>query len=516
MAKKGTYGSNQRKVLGTHIITKEVGNLRGFSTFNAFLRPSNVADKAVNIQASPDGSLQLRRGYQCQSLNSLSTSSVGGLGLGTLDDPTTGEKKTATLSTDGNLYQKLTNQIYFYYDGRIMGNITNITNANTAEVTSVGHGLITGAKVIIRGVAGMVSGLGVTLNNKTYTITWTGVNTFKLNLTDTSLWSAYGAGTGNWSVACADSRFLSMTIFTDPLYIDTVNESITCNVTSNQAAQVVGNQVSVNTINVEFGHELVIGDVIKFYTTTGVLVKRNVLGFTATTIQFDGTPVSVSDKTYVSQFFEILFGRGFNSLTVYTISQLIKALTTPTTGSGVYGLQIAANGDTTFPAAFLEIFELQTIASDSVFTIDFWYWEEINKTIAVTFPGSKNPENQNSPDFENASMAIFDDVLYIANGRDYPQKYDGQTVYRTGMPLGVRPSAIDTVVAPNPFTATSKYEYAVSYEQIDHVGHIVEGEISDIWKHTVVPANASINVTVSNLVSSTGENWNTNTAKPKR
>jgi len=513
MSKKTPYGGNQRKVLGTHIITKDVGNLRGFSTYATFLRPSNVAEKAINVQSAPDGTLQLRRGYQCQALQSLIMPSIGGLGLGTLDDPTTGKTKTVTLNTDGNLYQKLTKQIYFNYDGRIMGDITNITNANPAEVTSAGHGLLTGAKVIIRSVAGMTSIGGVDLNNKTFTITWTGVNTFKLNGTDTSTWSAYGAGTGNWSVAFADGRYLSMTIFTDPQYINTVNESITCNVTVYKAAQVVGNLVNVNTINVEFGHELAIGDVIYFYTSAGVLHTCNVLGTTATTILFDGLPVSVSDGTFVSQFFNILFGRGFNSLTVYPISQFITDLTSPTVGSGIYGLQIDSNGETAFPAAFLQIFEPQNIASGSVFTIDYWYWEEINKTIAVTFPGSANPDNQNSPNFENASMAVFDDVIYIANGRDYPQKYDGQTVYRTGMPIGPRPSAIDAAAAVMPFVAKNKYEYAASYEQIDHVGHVIEGEISEVWKHTVGPVvNAAIDVTVSNLTSVAGENWNTNTA----
>lgn len=511
MSKKSAYGSNQRKVLGTHIITKDVGNLRGFSTFASFLRPSNVADKAINIQSAPDGTLQLRRGYQCQALQSLTMPSIGGLGLGTLDDPVTGETKTVTLNTDGNLFQKLTKQIYFYYDGRVMGDITGITNANPAEVTSVGHGLQTGAKVIIRSVAGMIGPGGINLNNNTYTITRTGANTFQLNGTTTATWTAYGAVTGTWSIAFADSRYLTMTIFTDPRYINTVNESITCNVTVNRAAQIVGNFVSVNTVNVEFGHELAIGDVIQFNSSTGVLIQRNVLGTTDFTILFDGAAVSVSSGTYINQFFDIPFGRGFNSLIIPQIYTLITTLTDPV--NGIYGLKIASNGDTIFPAAFLQIFEPQIINSDSVYTIDFWYWQAINKTIAVSFPGSASPENQNSPDFENASMAVFDDVIYIANGRDYPQKYDGQTVYRAGMPIGARPSAVDNAgAAIKPFVATNKYEYAISYEQVDHVGHIVEGEISEIWKHTVGAATAAINVTASNLTSTVGANWNTNTA----
>ena len=38
----------------------------------------NVADVALNIQRAPDGTIQLRRGYQCQIAN------IGGMGLGTI------------------------------------------------------------------------------------------------------------------------------------------------------------------------------------------------------------------------------------------------------------------------------------------------------------------------------------------------------------------------------------------------------------------------------------------------
>ena len=64
-----------------HIITRNIGDLRGFSTSSIFIRPSNVADIAANIQRAPDGTIQLRRGYQCQ------IAQIGGMGLGTFNDP---------------------------------------------------------------------------------------------------------------------------------------------------------------------------------------------------------------------------------------------------------------------------------------------------------------------------------------------------------------------------------------------------------------------------------------------
>ena len=503
-----------------HIITKNIGNLRGFSTDSIFLRPANVADRAINIQRSPDGTFEIRRGYQCQ------IAQIGGMGLGTFDDPVTDEIHTVCIGLDGFLYNKLTKQIYFYYDGRVTGNIIGITNSNPAIVESTGHGLATGAMVIIRNVNGMLDGSD-SLNNQTYTITFVDVNHFSLDGIDTTAYTAYVSG-GTWSIAFADQRYLTFTIFTDPRFLSTnpgwsiqpwsvspwgapSGESITANITVNRAARIVGNQTNVNTVNVEFGHELVATDVIQFYSSVGVLIQRNVISVTATSITFDGTPVSVLNGVYINQFFDIPFRKGFDVSAPYLISTFISTITNPSTG--VHGLQIAINGDSNKPAAFLQIFETVIIDSNREFTIDYWYWQQVNYTIAPPFPGSANVKHQNSPQFENASMAVFDDVIYICNGWDYPQKYDGQTVYRTGMPLAVRPLVAAQIAALSmPFLDTQVYEYAITYEQVDSRGHIVEGELSPIREFKVTTTPSANDVEVTNLQSTISNNWNTDGA----
>lgn len=508
-----------------HVITKEIGNLRGFSTDSMFLRPPNVADRAINLQKAPDLTTEIRRGYQCQ------IAQIGGLGLGTFDDPTLDKVQTVTLGLDGFLYNKLTKQIFFYYNGQVTGVITGVTNSNPAVVESIGHGLQTGAQVILRNIGGMTP-----LNNASYTITVVDVDHFSLDGIDTTnivQYPPYTSG-GYWSITFADQRYLTITIFTDPRFLSTnpgwsvapwsispwgapSGESITCNVTVNRAAQIDGNQSNVNTVNVEFGHELFAGDVIQFNSSNGVLNQRNVLATTVTTITFDGTPVTVLNGVYINQFFDIPFRKGFDVSSPYLISTFIDTLTDP--NLGVFGLEMSINGDADLPAAFLQIFEPTIVDSNRTFIIDYWYWKQINFTLSPPFPGSANTRYQNSPDFENASTAVFDDVIYVANGWDFPQKYDGQTVYRTGMPLAVRPSATDnTTFVSLPFVTTDEYEYAITYEQIDNRGHIVEGEVSEVWKYTVVAANAASNVVVTNLQSSidpiTGKysNWNTNGA----
>lgn len=501
-----------------HVITREIGNLKGFSTASLYLNPPNVAELSVNTQKAPDGTTQIRRGYQCQ------ISAIGGLGLGTFDSSQFDDVLTVCVGLNGFLYNKLIKQIFFYYNGQVTGNITNITNpsADLTNVVDVNHGLQTGAIVIIRNVNGSTQ-----LNNKTFTVTVVDANNFILNGVLFSTLSAYVSG-GVWSISFADQRYLTFTIFTDPRYLTTnpgwsiqawsitpwgspSGESITCNITVNRAAQINGNQSNVNTFNVQFGHELVATDIIQFYSSNGAFNQRNILSVTPTSITFDGYPVSVMNGVYVSQFFDIPFRKGFDVISPYLISTFIATITNPTTG--IYGLQVAINGDDNLAAAFLQIIESSIIDSNSVFQMDYWYWQQINSTINPPLPGSANILWQNSKNFENASMAAFEDIIFIANGFDYPQKYDGQTVYRSGMPVGLRPSAADNTSAiAKPFSSGDMYQYAITYEQIDNRGNIVEGEISEIWNHTVGTTFSAIDVTVTNLQTTIQNNWNTDGA----
>ncbi len=73
--------------------------------------------------------------------------------------------------------------------------ITGVSVANPAQVTSNGHGLSTGNVVFITGIVGL-SGIP-SLNDRSYTITVTGVNTFTLNGVNTSTASTpYSSGGG--------------------------------------------------------------------------------------------------------------------------------------------------------------------------------------------------------------------------------------------------------------------------------------------------------------------------------
>jgi hypothetical protein len=74
------------------------------------------------------------------------------------------------------------------------GDISNITKANPAVVTSNGHGLSTGAELEITGVSGMTE-----LNGNTYRIVAIDVDKFRLEGVDSKNFSNYTGG-GTWSV----------------------------------------------------------------------------------------------------------------------------------------------------------------------------------------------------------------------------------------------------------------------------------------------------------------------------
>lgn len=499
-----------------HVITRHVGNLRGFSTDSIFVRPPNVATAAINLQTAPDGTIQLRRGYQCQ------IGAIGGMGIGTFDDPAIDAVQTVCIGTDGFAYVKLNRQVYLEYNGQETGSILGITNANPAVVHSTAHGLIDGTQVIIRNVGGLLNGAGKSIvNNFTFTITVIDADHFSLNGLDSTTATAVTPNTGIWSIAFADARYLTMSIFVDPAQINAASfQSINCNIVVNFAAQVNGAQNNTNTITVQFGHNLVIGNVVQFLDTNGVLQQVSVQGTTTTSFTFVGTPLSVKDGTVINQLINLQFGKGFDVAAPYPISQFISDITSGP--NVVFGLKVDVNGLTNLPAAFFQIFEPTVINSNTTFILNYWYWQKINATAVAAgppLPGSANVAYQNSKEFENASMAAFDDVLYICNGIDFPQKYDGQTVYRAGMPQGFRPElANDATLASLPFATGNVYQYGTTFTQIDNRGHEVEGEISNVGLNTTFTVGAApnpcdIQVTAQTLQNTPGDNWNNHIAK---
>jgi Flp pilus assembly protein TadG len=81
----------------------------------------------------------------------------------------------------------ITNAVW--QDGTTVRNITGITRANPAVVTSAGHGYVNGNTVWISNVTGMTQ-----VNNKAYTVAGATANTFQLQGTNSTGWTSYSSG----------------------------------------------------------------------------------------------------------------------------------------------------------------------------------------------------------------------------------------------------------------------------------------------------------------------------------
>jgi hypothetical protein len=100
-----------------------------------------------------------------------------------------------------NLYPRYPTQ--FQQGAGLGGSISNATQANPCQITSVNHQLQNGSIITINNVSGMVE-----LNGNTYTITVVDTNNFTLNGVDSTGFTAYISG-GTWT----SNNTFSFTLF---------------------------------------------------------------------------------------------------------------------------------------------------------------------------------------------------------------------------------------------------------------------------------------------------------------
>ena len=237
-----------------------------------------------------------------------------------------------------------------------------------------------------------------------------------------------------------------------------------------------------------------------FFGNTGV--GTNSINYTtgAYSITFSGvtTPVTATYQSSLQVEFSQCMGKGFDVALPYQISSLITQI------AAIPGVTVTTTGSIAQPGAFIEIQQETIIPDGKSVTLTWSYWVSANRTLPSTFAGLA--AQINSPDFRIAVFAPYEEELYIATGFDPIMKYDGQTVYRAGMPEGDDPSL---AIGAGGNVDAGAHEYFITYEQLDHTGRIVEGVLSA--PSSVSPGVPSIiNVTVDNLVAGTG--WNTDGA----
>lgn len=189
-------------------------------------------------------------------------------------------------------------------------------------------------------------------------------------------------------------------------------------------------------------------------------------------------------------------GVGVDEVTPYTISSLSTFI------NGVASFAATVTGDGTVPAAFLQTTRNYDLsASGNPLDVTATDWVLINTTVATPMSGSNT--HKNDPDFENVTAVQLQNVLYLTNGYDYPQKYDGQTFYRIGLPETTITHALGGAGA----ITGNNYYHKAQYIQIDAAGNLIEGNVATT-SGALNPVAQSMDVTVDNIVAGTGFNTN--------
>jgi len=161
------------------------------------------------------------------------------------------------------------------------------------------------------------------------------------------------------------------------------------------------------------------------------------------------------------------------------------------------------SGTTSTEAGLLPYIESLVFTTAAPAVISFYEWEEVNKT--VTSPLAGNATNKAASDFENTAWMNSRGNLYITNGYDEVLKYDGQTLYRVGLPQSS--GAPTTAFVGSGSITDAGRQYSITYVQVDANGNVAEG-VESAQSASVSPSGQNVNVTVANIQAGSGFNTN--------
>jgi hypothetical protein len=196
-----------------------------------------------------------------------------------------------------------------------------------------------------------------------------------------------------------------------------------------------------------------------------------------------------------STILDFPLGQGFDEVAPVTITQLAAAINALSNFSAVI------TGDGSVSAAFIQIVRDWPLTSGP-FSGVAKYWEEVFS--AVTTPFAAAWAAQNNSDFENVCEVVIQNNIYFSHATIDVLKYDGQMVYKAGLPTPLVPTS--ALGAAGAITG-SNYFHQVQYIQKDNAGQIIEGNITRT-DTGVTAAAQKIDVTVPNVLAGSGFNTN--------
>lgn len=235
-------------------------------------------------------------------------------------------------------------------------------------------------------------------------------------------------------------------------------------------AKINGTQSGVSAITVDSSLDLVVGDIITFWDySTSKLVARELTAVGATTLTFssaEGT-VNVKDNQFI--------------------------------------------GKAACPAASLMMTTPQSTSSTTI-TLSFEYWDYVFFDYMDPFSVSRTPFSEmyaqkDSTNFTPPSFLSTENICLIAyyDQSDYPTaheapgrifKYDGQSVYRAGLPTPVIAETTTTThsLALGILASGSAYKVKARYRYLDKKGRYTHSNLSNTISITGTGAVAYLHV----------------------
>ena len=187
-------------------------------------------------------------------------------------------------------------------------------------------------------------------------------------------------------------------------------------------------------------------------------------------------------------------GQGASDTTVAQIKTLVDAETG-------FAMTITDVGST--PMAFSPITYNKILSATGV--ANYYYtWTTVDSPGTYTTPFSSHWAIRDDADFEIASHAQMLDVLYIANGYDALHKYDGNRVYKAGVPQPTAPTDATTGAGSLGSAGGVTYQWKYTYEHTDAKENIITGLESATTSHTTAAANESRDITLTHLTAGSG------------
>ena len=206
----------------------------------------------------------------------------------------------------------------------------------------------------------------------------------------------------------------------------------------------------------------------------------------------DGTDFYLDLYDDNTQVLHFAMGTGVEEATPITIANVKTAI------DAITDFSSTITGSTTNTSAFLDIVRNKDITTATEF--EFSEQTQVSNPTGASSPFTLTQTKVDQDDFENASFANINNVLYVCTGYDALFKFDGVRCYKAGMPQIAEPTSV--INGAGSVTGTN-IQYMAVYSYTDAKGNLVEG-IETVGDTKISPSSNQVDVTLTNILQASG------------